>query len=118
MIRAPKATEIYRNCLRRWRIAERFSTPDWSIVDLWVAWYLLSQCLPATQVEDIVRHGSPQFPREHGDPNDYLRRTLARAAFPFPPRGRLCDRFWRLKSKKLRFLVIANTPPKDRISSH
>jgi hypothetical protein len=81
---ASKATEIYRDCQRRWRIAERFSPPDWSIVDLWVAKYLLSLGLPATQVEDIVRLGSPHFPRQHGDPNDYLRRTLARAAFPFP----------------------------------
>jgi hypothetical protein len=86
-ISTSKANQIYRNCLRRWRINERFSSPDWSIVDLWVAKYLLSQGLPATQVEDIVRHGSPQFPRHHGDPNDYLRRTLARAAFPFPPKG-------------------------------
>jgi len=84
---APQAPEIYRNCIRRWRIAERFSPPDWSIVDLWVAKYLLSVGLPATQVQDIVRLGSPQFPRQHGDPDDYLRRTLARAAFPFPSKG-------------------------------
>jgi RepB DNA-primase from phage plasmid len=81
------AVEIYGNCLRRWRIAERFSSPDWSVLDLWVARYLLSLRLPTTQVEDIIRLGSPQFPRQHGDPVDYLRRTLARAAFPFPPQG-------------------------------
>jgi hypothetical protein len=36
---------------------------------------------------NIIRLGSPQFPRQHGNPIDYLRRTLARAAFPFPPKG-------------------------------
>jgi hypothetical protein len=82
-----KAIEIYGACLRRWRIAERFSSPDWSVVDLWVARYLLSLGLPTTQVEDIIRLGSPQFPRQHGNPIDYLQRTLARAAFPFSPQG-------------------------------
>jgi hypothetical protein len=86
-ISTSKATQVYCNCLHRLRIAERFSSPDWSIVDLWVARYLLSQGLPVTHVEDIIRFGSPQFPRQHGDPNNYLHRTLARAAFPFPPKG-------------------------------
>lgn len=81
------AAEIYQHCLRRWRIAERFAQPDWSIVDLWVARYLLHQGLPAAAVEAVLRLASPQFPRRHGKADDYLRRTIARAAFPFPPKG-------------------------------
>jgi RepB DNA-primase from phage plasmid len=83
------AIAIYQGCVQRWRIAERFPQPDWSIVDLWIARHLLAQGTPAAQVRDIVRLGSPHFPRRHGDPEDYLRRTLARAVFP-PPRGAVC----------------------------
>lgn len=79
---ATDAAATYRYCLRRWRIAERFGSPDWSIVDFWVARHLLQRGLPATEVAAILQLGSPQFPRRHGNPNDYLRRTLARAAFP------------------------------------
>jgi len=86
-ITAADADALYRNCLRRWRITQRFPSPDWSIVDLWVVRHLLALGLPATQVEDVVRFGSPQFPRQHGNPDQYLRRTFARAAFPFPPSG-------------------------------
>jgi RepB DNA-primase from phage plasmid len=79
------AQQIYTNCLRRWRIHERFPQPDWSIVDLWVARHLLRQGTPAQQVQQVIRLASPGFPRHHADPADYLRRTLARAAaFPFP----------------------------------
>jgi len=46
---------------------------------------------PAGEVAAIVRLGSPQFPRRHGNPEDYLRRTLARAAFP--AQGALCESF-------------------------
>jgi len=79
---ASAAVEVYRGCMRRWRIRERFPQPDWSIVDLWVARHLLAQGTPATQLADVRRLASPQFPRCHGDPEDYLRRTIARAAFP------------------------------------
>jgi len=84
-IGASAAIEIYRGCMTRWRVGERFPQPDWNIVDLWVARHLLAQGMPATQSADILRLASPQFPRCHGDPQDYLRRTIARAAFP--PRG-------------------------------
>lgn len=84
-ITVDEATAIYHDCMRRWRIAQRFPQPDWSIVDLWVARHLLSRGLRAPEVQAILQLGSPQFPRRHGNPLDYLRRTLARAAFP--PRG-------------------------------
>jgi hypothetical protein len=87
---AAQASAIYRGCMQRWRIADRFSQPDWSIVDLWVARHLLSQGMPATRVETILWLASPHFPRRHHDPDDYLCRTLARAAFPAPG-GALCD---------------------------
>jgi len=89
-VAAAQASAIYRGCMQRWRIADRFPQPDWSIVDLWVARYLLSQGAPATRVETILRLASPLFPRGHYHPDDYLRRTLARAAFPAPG-GALCD---------------------------
>jgi hypothetical protein len=75
-----EARQIYDSWMRRWRIAERFPQPDWSIVDLWVARALLFQGMLPAQVQAILQLGSPQFPRRHGNPQDYLRRTLARAA--------------------------------------
>jgi hypothetical protein len=82
-IGAAEAAEIYQNWTHRWRIAERFPQPDWSIVDLWIARKLLSQGTPAERIQDILRLGSPHFPRRHTDPDDYLRRTVAYAlSFP------------------------------------
>jgi len=87
---AEEATAIYRGCMNRWHILERFPQPDWSIVDLWVARYLLAQGKPASQIQNILRLSSPQFPRRHGDPDDYLRRTVVRAAFPSPAGRAVC----------------------------
>lgn len=84
---AGEAVIIYRDCMQRWHICERFAQPDWSIVDLWVARHLLSHGRSAVQVQAILRLASPHFPRRHGDPDDYLRRTVARAAFPSPGRA-------------------------------
>jgi hypothetical protein len=89
-ISGQEATTIYRGCMNRWHILERFPQPDWSIVDLWVARHLLSQGKPAPQIRDILRLASPHFPRRHGDPDDYLRRTMARAAFPSPGGRAVC----------------------------
>lgn len=90
---AAEAASIYSQCVRQWRIHDRFPHPDWSIVDLWVARHLLLLGTPLHRIEDIVRLASPQFPRRHANPDDYLRRTLARAvASPFPRAARpLCD---------------------------
>jgi hypothetical protein len=88
-ITAAQASAIYQTFMRRWRIAERFASPDWSIVDLWVARALLAQAMPPDQVQEILRLASPQFPRRHTHPEDYLRRTLARA-FPFPAQAAAC----------------------------
>jgi RepB DNA-primase from phage plasmid len=85
-----EATTIYRRCMQRWHILERFPQPDWSIVDLWVARYLLAQGTPVPQIHAILRLASPQFPRRHGDPDGYLRRTVARAAFPSPAARAVC----------------------------
>jgi hypothetical protein len=84
---AAQAVEIYQGWMKRWRIGERFPQPDWSIVDLWIARQLWSQGMPAAQIQAILRLASPHFPRRHGDPDDYLRRTVARAAFPAPGRA-------------------------------
>jgi hypothetical protein len=87
-IPAEQASQIYQVWMRRWHIARRFPQPDWSIVDLWVARALLAQGTPPAQVQAILRSGSPQFPRGHGDSDDYLRRTVARARPAFPAPGR------------------------------
>jgi hypothetical protein len=81
-----QASQIYQSWVRRWHIAQRFPQPDWSVVDLWVARTLLAQGTSSAQVQAILRSGSPQFPRGHGDSDDYLRRTVARA-FPAPGRA-------------------------------
>ena len=76
------AAAVYQRWVQRWRIPQRFPQTDWSVVDLWLARKLLAQHTPPAQVMEILRLGSPDFPRDHGDPEDYLRRTLARAALP------------------------------------
>jgi hypothetical protein len=72
--------QIYARWLHRLRILERFPQPDWSIADKWIAKELLRRGTPAPQVAAILHDGSPGFPRRHSRPEDYLRRTLARAA--------------------------------------
>ena len=86
---AAQATGIYQMWMQRWQIAERFVPPDWSIVDLWVARALLAQAMSPDQVQTVLRLASPQFPRRHTDPEDYLRRPVERA-FPCPPQGGMC----------------------------
>jgi RepB DNA-primase from phage plasmid len=86
-----EAIAVYQTWLNRLQIPQRFPRPDWSIADLWIAKELLLQGAPTSQVKSILHLASPQFPRAHSDPEDYLRRTLARAAHditraPFPAR--------------------------------
>ena len=88
----PAAAGIYADWLHRLRIPERFPQPDWSIADKWIAKELLRHGTSAPQVAAILRAGSPGFPRRHSHPEDYLSRTLARAALelkttPFPRRA-------------------------------
>ena len=97
-VTASLATEIYQGLIERWHIRERFPQPDWSIVDWWVARYLLGQRWAPAQVEAILRLASPEFPRHHGNPDDYLRRTIARAALP-SPRGPVCANHARASSR-------------------
>jgi hypothetical protein len=97
-VTASLATEIYQGLIERWHIRERFPQPDWSIVDWWVARYLLGQRWAPAQVQGILRLASPQFPRHHGNPDDYLRRTIARAAFP-SPRAPVCANHARASSR-------------------
>jgi hypothetical protein len=86
-ITAHAAAQIYRSWIDRWHIQERFPQVDWSIVDLWLARKFMAIHITPAQVETILRLGSPDFPRHHNDPEDYLRRTLARAALPAPRRS-------------------------------
>jgi len=67
----------YQTCLSRLRILERYPSPDWSIVDKWIARELLAGGASRATVEAVLWHGSPDFPRRHADPEDYLRRTIA-----------------------------------------
>jgi hypothetical protein len=87
----PAAAGIYADWLHRLHIPERFPQPDWSIADKWIAKELLRHGTGAPQVAAILRAGSPGFPRRHSHPDDYLSRTLSRAAreleaSPFPRR--------------------------------
>lgn len=91
VIDSVQAIAIYQDWLTRLQILQRFAQPDWSIADLWIAKELLSQGAPVSRVKSVLRLASPQFPRGHSDPEDYLRRTLARATagitgVPFPAR--------------------------------
>jgi len=90
-IAASVATQLYQACMERWHIPQRFPQPDWSVVDCWVARHLLRQRWAPAQVREILRLASPHFPRRHGDPDDYLHRTVARAAFPSSPRSVCAD---------------------------
>jgi len=101
MVPAPRtlaaASEIYQAWLQRLRIPQRFPHPDWSIADKWIAKELLRRGTPVDEVAGLLRCGSPGFPRRHADPQNYLRRTLARALselagrpFPAPARGAHC----------------------------
>jgi hypothetical protein len=92
-----EASHIYQAWLQRLRIPQRFPQPDWSIADKWIAKELLRRGTPVAAVADLLRYGSPGFPRHHANPQNYLRRTLARALaelagrpFPAPLRGAHC----------------------------
>ena len=74
------AAAIYYRFLDRLRIPQRFPQPDWSIADFWIAQALFRCRVPASQIHTILRLGSPGFPRRHSQPEDYLARTLQRAA--------------------------------------
>jgi len=88
------AAAIYQAWLNRLRIPQRFPQTDWSIADKWIAKELLWRRTPVSQVQAILQLGSPGFPRRHSNPDDYLRRTAARAlaeleSSPFPGRDPL-----------------------------
>lgn len=106
---AAQAAAIYQYWAKRWHIAERFVQPDWSILDLWIARKLLSQGMPATQIQDILRLGSPHFPRCHGDPDDYLRRTLVHAAFPSPGGAPVCNAHARASARAPTISACSNS---------
>lgn len=93
-VTARAAAAIYQAWLNRLRIPQRFPQTDWSIADKWIAKELLWRRTPLAQVQAILQLGSPGFPRHHSNPNDYLRRTAARAlaeleSSPFPRRDSL-----------------------------
>jgi hypothetical protein len=93
----PAPSTVYQAWLQWLRIPQRFPHPDWSIADKWIAKELLRRGTAVAAVADLLRCGSPGFPRGHADPENYLRRTLTRAQselasrpFPAPPRGARC----------------------------
>jgi hypothetical protein len=75
------ARDVYQAWLHRLRIPQRFPQPDWSIADQWIAKELLRRGIPTDAVAALLRGGSPGFPRRHANPEDYLRRTLARSLY-------------------------------------
>jgi RepB DNA-primase from phage plasmid len=96
-VTARAAAAIYQAWLNRLRIPQRYPQTDWSIADKWIAKELLWRRTPVAQVQAILQLGSPGFPRRHSNPDDYLRRTAARALAelersPFPGRDPLAPR--------------------------
>ena len=79
------AAAIYQRFLDHLRIPQRFPRADWSIADLWIVQELFRCRTPVAQVQAILRLGSPGFPRRHSQPQDYLARTLRRAALDLEP---------------------------------
>ena len=91
------ARDFYQAWLLRLRIPQRFPHPDWSIADKWIAKELLRRGTPVATVAELLRCGSPGFPRHHADPENYLHRTVERAlgeltgtSFPARARRALC----------------------------
>ena len=76
----PCASSRYQQCLDDLGLLQRFPAPDWSIADYRVARFLFQQGCGAARVADVLRQGSPGFPRRHPKPDDYLRRTVRSAA--------------------------------------
>jgi len=62
---------LYQQCLDDLRLLQRFPTPDWSIADYRVARLLLQQRWAVDRVAELLRQGSPGFPRRHAQPDDY-----------------------------------------------
>lgn len=81
-LRGPTGTAVtcYQSCLHRLGLLARFPNPDWSVVDYRVARLLLSEGSDAAEAATVLRQGSPEFPRSHSDSEQYLRRTVDRAA--------------------------------------
>jgi len=75
-----RPSPLYQQCLDALGLLRRFPAPDWSIADYRVARLLLQQRWDAERVAEILRRGSPGFPRRHAKPDDYLRRTVQSAA--------------------------------------
>jgi hypothetical protein len=89
-VAVPGAAAVYQSWLHRLGIPQRFPHTNWSIADLWIANELVLAGLSAAEVKTILQQGSPDFPRRHAAPADYLHRTLTRArtgsAVAFPAR--------------------------------
>ena len=64
-----------------WRVAHPPALPPARLErrDYRVARHLLRQRWTPAQVREILGLASPHFPRRHANPDDYLRRTVARA---------------------------------------
>jgi hypothetical protein len=99
------AAAIYHRFLHRLGIPQRFPQPDWSIADFWIAQALFRCRVPAWQIHVILRLGSPGFPRRHSQPENYLARTLQRAA-------RACE------FAQVRFLARPPRAPCVELSPH
>jgi hypothetical protein len=83
---APSASSpLYQQCLDDLRLRQRFPALDWSIADYRVARLLLRHRWAADRVAELLRQGSPGFPRRHSQPDDYLRRTIRAAAASLDP---------------------------------
>lgn len=71
----------YRRVQERWIkiIEERGQQPDWSAIDLKVSATMIKNGWDPDSVYDAIRRESPDFPRNHTKPADYLGRTIGKA---------------------------------------
>jgi hypothetical protein len=74
----PTALPHYRHWLAGAGV--RQPVTDWSVADYRVARSLLQAGFCGEVVGAVLRGGSPGFPRRHPEPEDYLRRTVSKAA--------------------------------------
>lgn len=71
----------YRRVQERWIkiIEERGQQLDWSAIDLQVSSTMIKNGWHPDSVYDCIRRESPNFPRGHTKPTDYLGRTVKKA---------------------------------------
>jgi hypothetical protein len=91
LLTAAEAHRVYDNCLHRWRIAQRFQRPDWSIVDLWVVRHCYRWAFPPLRSRTSFASAARGFPDSTAIPTTTCVAPSRAPLSLFPPQGALCD---------------------------